>query len=95
MDWNIAQSGSLIQWHHLLSTQLFILCTYLNPQKKEETMTENEKWLTKQLTKTIELLDKLATEVSYIQKRLKKIENPDVEDLFNMKRGEPFNEGTD
>ena len=58
-------------------------------------MTENEKWLTKQLTKTIELLDKLATEVSYIQKRLKKIENPDVEDLFNMKRGEPFNEGTD
>ena len=58
-------------------------------------MTENEKWLTKQLTKTIELLDKLATEVSSIQKRLKKIENPDVEDLFNMKRGEPFNEGTD
>ena len=58
-------------------------------------MTKNEKWLTKQLTKTIELLDKLATEVSYIQKRLKKIENPDVEDLFNMKRGEPFNEGTD
>ena len=42
-----------------------------------------------------ELLDKLATEVSSIQKRLKKIENPDVEDLFNMKRGEPFNEGTD
>ena len=50
---------------------------------EEETMTENEKWLTKQLTKTIELLDKLATEVSYIQKRLKKIENPDVEDLFS------------
>ena len=44
-------------------------------------MTENEKWLTKQLTKTIELLDKLATEVSSIQKRLKKIENPDIEDL--------------
>ena len=74
---------------------MFILCTYLNQQKKEETMTKNEKWLTKQLTKTIELLDKLATEVSSIQKRLKKIENPDVEDLFNMKRGEPFNEGTD
>ena len=65
-------------------------------------MTENNIVL-KQVVKVAELLDQLTQEVARIQKRVKKIENPEfsgiptpnVKDLFNMKRGEPFNEGTD
>lgn len=55
-------------------------------------MTENEIWLTKQLTRTIELVDRVAIEVSNINTRLKKIENPDVEKLLSKTEKEMLHE---
>jgi hypothetical protein len=49
----------------------------------------------KSLISTVEMLDKVVTETKKMKKEIDEIKNPRVEDMFNMKRGDPFKEGTD
>ena len=62
-------------------------------------MTQNE--FSKSLVKLGDLLEKLAKQVvvqansiDKLNEKINKIENPKIESLFNMKRENPFKEGT-
>ena len=62
-------------------------------------MTQNE--FSKSLVKLGDLLEKLAKQVFFqanaidkLNEKINKIENPKIESLFNMKRENPFKEGT-
>ena len=62
-------------------------------------MTQNE--FSKSLVKLGDLLEKLAKQVvvqanaiDKLNEKINKIENPKIESLFNMKRENPFIEGT-
>ena len=64
-------------------------------------MTPHQKYLVKSLTKVVELLDKTANEVlkqgktiDKLNTEIEKIKNPKIESMFNMKRDNPFKEGT-
>ena len=64
-------------------------------------MTPHQKYLVKSLTKVVELLDKTANEVlkqgkaiDKLNTEIEKIKNPQIESMFNMKRDNPFKEGT-
>lgn len=67
-------------------------------QKKLKNVTHlspHDKWVLKSLISTVEILDKVVTETKKMKKEIDEIKNPRVEDMFNMKRGDPFKEGTD
>ena len=67
-------------------------------QKKLKNVTHlspHDKWVLKSLISTVEMLDKVVTETKKMKKEIDEIKNPRVEDMFNMKRGDPFKEGTD
>ena len=67
-------------------------------QKKLKNVTHlspHDKWVLKSLISTVEMLDKVITETKKMKKEIDEIKNPRVEDMFNMKRGDPFKEGTD
>ena len=67
-------------------------------QKKLKNITHlspHDKWVLKSLISTVEILDKVVTETKKMKKEIDEIKNPRVEDMFNMKRGDPFKEGTD
>ena len=67
-------------------------------QKKLKNITHlspHDKWVLKSLISTVEILDKVVTETKKMKKEIDEIKNPRVEDMFNMKRGNPFKEGTD
>tara|TARA_Y100000401_G_C8312687_1_gene220686 strand:- start:134 stop:325 length:192 start_codon:yes stop_codon:yes gene_type:complete len=62
-------------------------------------MTQNE--FSKSLVQLGDLLEKLAKQVvvqanaiDKLNEKINKIENPKIESLFNMKRENPFKEGT-
>jgi len=64
-------------------------------------MTEHEKYLTKSLTRVIELLEKVCDEIlkqgktiNKLNTEIEEIKNPKIESMLNMKRGNPFKEGT-
>jgi len=58
-------------------------------------LSPHDKWVLKSLISTVEILDKVVTETKKMKKEIDEIKNPRVEDMFNMKRGDPFKEGTD
>ena len=58
-------------------------------------LSPHDKWVLKSLISTVEVLDKVITETKKMKKEIDEIKNPRVEDMFNMKRGDPFKEGTD
>ena len=58
-------------------------------------LSPHDKWVLKSLISTVEMLDKVVTETKKMKKEIDEIKNPRVEDMFNMKRGDPFKEGTD
>jgi hypothetical protein len=58
-------------------------------------LSPHDKWVLKSLISTVEMLDKVITETKKMKKEIDEIKNPRVEDMFNMKRGDPFKEGTD
>ena len=58
-------------------------------------LSPHDKWGLKSLISTVEMLDKVVTETKKMKKEIDEIKNPRVEDMFNMKRGDPFKEGTD
>jgi len=58
-------------------------------------LSPHDKWVLKSLISTVEILDKVVTETKKMKKEIDEIKNPKVEDMFNMKRGDPFKEGTD
>ena len=58
-------------------------------------LSPHDKWVLKSLISTVEMLDKVITETKKMKKEIDEIKNPKVEDMFNMKRGDPFKEGTD
>jgi len=63
--------------------------------KNTNHLSQHDLWVVKSLVTTVELLDKVAIEVGKLRKEVNEIKNPLMEDNFNMKRGNPFNEGTD
>ena len=58
-------------------------------------LSPHDKWVLKSLISTVEILDKVVTETKKMKKEINEIKNTKVEDMFNMKRGDPFKEGTD
>ena len=67
-------------------------------QKKLKNVTHlspHDKWVLNSLISTVEILDKVVTETKKMKKEIDEIKNPRVEYMFNMKRGDPFKEGTD
>ena len=63
--------------------------------KNTNHLSQHDLWMIKSLVTTVELLDKVVTEVRKLREEINEIKNPLMEDNFNMKRGNPFNEGTD
>ena len=63
--------------------------------KNTNHLSQHDLWVVKSLVTTVELLDKVVTEVRKLREEVNEIKNPLMEDNFNMKRGNPFNEGTD
>jgi len=58
-------------------------------------LSQHDLWVVKSLVTTVELLDKLSTEMTKMRNEISELKNPKIENTFNMKRGNPFNEGTD
>ncbi len=57
-------------------------------------LSQHDLWVVKSLVTTVELLDKLSTEMTKMRNEINELKNPKIEDMLNMKRENPFNEGT-
>ena len=64
-------------------------------KKNREHLSSHDMWVVKSVTATVELLHKMATEMQKMRKEIEELKNPKIEDMLNMKRENPLNEGTD
>jgi hypothetical protein len=62
--------------------------------KNTNHLSQHDLWMIKSLVTTVELLDKVVTEVKKLREEIEEIKNPKIESMLNMKRGNPFKEGT-
>jgi len=63
-------------------------------KKNREHLSSHDMWVVKSVTATVELLGKMITEMQKMRKEIEEIKNPKIESMLNMKRGNPFKEGT-